>query len=249
MKPVYDPLFETQKMNRITVGNIEVEINRKEIKNLHLSVHPPNGWVRVATPLKVSDESVRLYVISKIPWIKKQQERFEAQKRQIMRQFTSRESHYLAGERYLLRVNHHNASPNVAIHNKGIIDMYVRPESNTEQRHKAMQAFYREYLKVAIVPIIEKWEQKLGVKINEWGIKQMKTKWGTCNIEAKRIWLNLELAKKPIDCVEYIIVHELIHLIERHHNKNFIAHLDKFLPNWRSRKEELNKLILGYAEW
>jgi predicted metal-dependent hydrolase len=235
--------------NQITVGNLQIEVLRKDIKNLHLSVHPPHGRVRVATPIKISDESVRLYVISKIPWIRKQQEQFEQQDRQVVRQFVARESHYLGGERHLLRLNYHNGSPRVELRNKGYIDMFMKEESTIEQRHRAMQNFYREQLKIQIIPLIEKWEQKLEVLLNEWGIKQMKTKWGTCNIEAKRIWLNLELAKKPLDCVEYIIVHELIHLKERHHNKNFVAHLDKFLPNWRSRKQLLNEIILGYVEW
>jgi predicted metal-dependent hydrolase len=235
--------------NELIVGKIKVEVIRKDIKNLHLSVHPPNGWVRVASPISINDDSVRLYVISKMNWIRKQQREFDKQERQIIRQYISRESHYLGGERYLLRVNYHDAPAKVVLQNKGYIDLYIRENSTLEQRRKVMQEWYRERLKLEIAPMIEKWQKKIGVEINEWGIKQMKTKWGTCNIESKRIWINLELAKKPIRCLEYIIVHELIHLLERNHNQKFINYLDQFFPNWRIVKTELNTIILGYVEW
>jgi predicted metal-dependent hydrolase len=234
---------------QITIGTLTVEVIKKEIKNIHLSVHPPDGWVRIASPLSISDESIRLYVISRRGWIKKQQAQFEAQERQIFRQYVSRESHYFQGVRHLLRVYLHNATPFVEIKNKGFIDLYIKENSSLEDKRKVLQAFYREQLKIQAKPLIEKWQQKMNLELNDWGIKKMKTKWGTCNIEAKRMWLNLELAKKPVGCLEYIIVHELVHLLERHHNERFIAHLDKFMPQWKYQREELNRMALNYEDW
>lgn len=233
----------------ILIGNLTVEVVKKDIKNIHLSVHPPEGWVRVASPLSLSDESIRLYVISRMGWIKKQQAQFEAQERQIFRQYVSRESHYFQGERYLLRINYCRGAGYVEITNKGFIDLFVREGSSTEEKRKVMLEWYRQELKAAAQPIIEKWQSKMNLELNDWGVKKMKTKWGTCNIAAKRIWLNLELVKKPLCCLEYIIVHELTHLLERHHNDKFIGHLDNFLPQWRYYRTELNRMPLTYEDW
>ena len=233
-------------MHQITVGELEIDVVRKDIKNLHLAVYPPDGRVRIATPLRLDDEAVRLFAISKLAWIKKHQAHFEAQERQGKREFVSGESHYFQGIRYLLNVIYHQDASKVEIRNKTYIDLYVREDSTEAQRKKIMTEWYRRELKQQIPPLIEKWENIMEVTVNDWGVKQMKTKWGTCNIEPKRIWLNLDLAKKPKHCVEYIMVHEMVHLLARHHNDRFITYMDTFMPNWRFYKDELNHYPLSY---
>jgi predicted metal-dependent hydrolase len=236
-------------MHQIVVNGLVVDVVRKDIKNLHLAVYPPHGRVRVAAPLLVDDEAVRLAVISRLAWIKRQQSKFEEQERQSAREYVSRESHYYQGNRYLLNVVYHDAPPKVVIRNKTTLDLFVRTGSDTAQRERALLAWYRKQLKQMIPPLIAKWEEIIGVEVADWGVKQMKTKWGTCNIEARRIWLNLELVKKPAHCLEFIIVHEIVHLLERHHNDRFVAHMDKFMPQWRLLRDELNRAPLGHATW
>jgi predicted metal-dependent hydrolase len=236
-------------MHQIEVSNFSIDVIRKSIKNMHLSVYPPTGRVRIAAPLNVDDEAVKLFAISKLAWIKKNQRKFEMQDRQMPRIFEQRESHYFEGKRYLLRVTEQNAPPRVEIKTKTYIDLFIRPNATIEQRQNCINEWYRKQLKNQIPQLIKKWEPIIGVSVSDWGVKQMKTKWGTCNIEQKRIWINLELAKKPHNCLEYIIVHEMIHLIERHHNDNFLAHLDKNLPKWKLYKDELNRLPVSHGEW
>jgi predicted metal-dependent hydrolase len=236
-------------MHQIEVSDLTIDVIRKSIKNMHLSVYPPTGRVRIAAPLNIDDEAVKLFAISKLSWIKKNQRKFEMQDRQKPRIFEQRESHYFEGKRYLLRVTEQNAPPRVEIKTKTYIDLFIRPNATVEQRQNCINEWYRKQLKNKIPQLIEKWEPIIGVSVLDWGVKQMKTKWGTCNIEQKRIWINLELAKKPYYCLEYIIVHEMIHLIERHHNDNFLAHLDKYLPKWKLYKDELNRLPVSHGEW
>ena len=236
-------------MHQIEVSNIIIDVIRKDIKNIHLAVYPPNGRVRLAAPQSINDEAIRLFAISKLAWIKRQQRKFQGQERETDREFTARESHYFLGQRYLLNVIEQNTTPKVIVRNKTYIDLYIRPGSSVNKRHEVMTEWYRTELKKLIPSIIEKYEKKLGVTCDEWGVKLMKTKWGTCNIEQKRIWINLELAKKPIICLEYIILHEMIHLIERHHNDNFLAHMDKYMPQWKYHREELNKLPVSHTSW
>jgi predicted metal-dependent hydrolase len=236
-------------MHKISVSDISIDVVRKDIKNMHLAVYPPSGRVRIAAPLRIDDEAVRLFAISRIGWIRRQQNKYTTQRRETPREYVNRESHYFQGKRYLLRVIEQDNPPKVIIKNKTFIDLYVRTDASTAQRQAIMNEWYRKELKLAIPPLIEKWQNEIGVKVAEWGIKQMKTKWGTCNIEAKRIWINLELAKKPIHCLEYIIVHEMIHLLERHHNERYLAYLEKFLPNWKFLKNELNRMPASHVEW
>jgi len=235
--------------SQIRVSGVPVEIVRKGIKNLHLGVYPPHGRVRVAAPLRVSDAAVRLAVVGKLGWIKRQRARFEAQPRQSEREMVSGESHYFLGQRYRLRVVTYEGPAKVIARNKSIIELHVRRESSAEQRERVLQRWYRQQLKELIPPLLEKWQPVLGVQANEWAIKKMKTKWGACNVKARRIWLNLELAKKPAQCLEYIIVHELLHLLERQHNDNFFALMNEYLPQWRSRRSELNAAPLAHARW
>lgn len=228
-------------MTQITISDLVIEVDRKNIKNIHLGVYPPDGRVRMAVPLKINDEAVRLFAISKLAWIKKHQANFKAQERQPKREFIAGETHYFQGKAYLLNVIYHNGKNEVKTRNNTDLDLYVQEGSDEAQRKKVMMDWYRQQLKKEIPLLIEKWSKIIGVQVNDWGVKQMKTKWGTCNIEAKRIWLNLELAKKTTNCLEYVVVHEMTHLLERHHNERFTMLMNKFLPNWRLYKEELNR--------
>ena len=237
------------ELHQITVSGLPVEIVRKNIKNLHLGVYPPSGRVRVAAPLRVSNEAVRLAVIGKLGWIKRQQARFERQPRQSEREMVSGESHYFAGQRYRLRVYAANGPARVIVRNSSTIELHMRPGASVEARRKALTNWYREHLKNAIPPLLGKWQKRLGVEVSAFGIKRMKTKWGTCNAEARRIWINLELAKKSIESLEYVVMHELVHLIERHHNDRFMAISDEHLPRWRAIRAELNCLPLAHEAW
>ncbi|MBN1663904.1 MAG: M48 family metallopeptidase [Deltaproteobacteria bacterium] len=236
-------------MKQITISHIKIDVVLKDIKNIHLGVYPPEGRVRIAAPLKMNEEAIRLFAISKLGWIKKNRQKYEGQERISPREYKQRESHYFRGKRYLLRITETEAPPKVVLKNKAYIDLYVRPGSSTEKRHEIMTEWYRAELKKQIPAIIEKWEKILNVKVNAWQVKQMKTKWGSCNIEKKRIWINLELAKKPHHCLEYIIVHEMIHFLERHHKDKFLYYLDTYLSNWKKLRTELNKLPASHADW
>ncbi len=235
--------------SEMLVGNLQVSVLKKAVKNLHLNVLPPHGKVRVSVPPSMDDDAIRVFIASKIPWINKQIEKFKNQPRESKREFMTGESHYFQGKRYLLHVVESEGRAKVEIRNKKYLDLHISKGSSSAERERILTVWYRNELKKQVPTLLEKWEKIMGVKANEWRVKYMKTKWGTCNSQAKRIWLNLELAKKPLHCLEYIIVHELAHLLERSHNERFVAYMDKFMPEWRVRKEELNKFILTYEEW
>lgn len=240
---------QSTEMHHILVNDIVVDVHRKDIKNLHLGVYPPDGRVRVAAPLNIDDDAVRLFVISKLGWIKKQQRELQAQPRQSKREFVSGESHYFLGDRYLLNLVYRSGQPEVSIRNKTHIDLIVREGSDYEYRKRVMTEWYRSELKALAGPLVEKWKSEIDVDLSHWGIRLMKTKWGSCNTERGRILLNLELAKKPQHCLEYIIVHELVHMLERHHNNRFVALMDKFMPQWRLYRDELNAFPLKHEQW
>lgn len=235
--------------HRITVDGMPVDIVRKRIKNLHLAVYPPNGRVRVAAPLTVSDEAVRLAVVSRLAWIKKQKAKFESQKRQSARDYVSGESHYFLGRRYRLNIAEHNGPPRVCVRNGSVIDFHVRQGSDPAQRERAFLAWYRREMRDIAEPLIDKWSAKMELTAPLWGIRRMKTRWGTCNIESRRIWLNLELVKKPRQCLEYIVVHEMAHFMERHHNDRFVEIMDRYMPQWRLYRDELNAEPLAHEDW
>ena len=235
-------------MEKIAVGNISIDVEKKNIKNLHLGVYPPNGRVRIAAPLNVNDDAIRLFVLSKLSWIKKQQRLFEGQERETEREHISGESHYFNGKRYLLNIVPTTEKNKVELRHRHI-DLYVNRTSPVKSRAAVIANFYRTYLQQQIADLIAKWEKRMKIKVSEYGIKKMKTKWGTCNIDAKRIWINLELAKKPLACLEYIVVHEMVHLLERHHNDKFTAYMNIFLPQWRALKTELNKCPVSHSDW
>ena len=222
---------------------------RKDIKNLHLGVYPPNGRVRAAVPLRLDDEAVRLAIISRLGWIRRQQERFEQQVRQSQREMVTGESHYFQGRRYRLDVIEQNGPAGVRLRNRTTMELRVRPGTDRDKREVVLHRWYRQWLRGQIPQLIATWEPVVGVIVADWGIKKMKTRWGTCNIEARRIWLNLELAKKPVSCLEYILVHEMIHFIERHHDERFRESMDTLMPQWRLHRDELNRAPLAHEDW
>ncbi len=236
-------------LNKRKIGNLSLEIIRKDIKNIHLGVYPPKGRIRVAVPLNTSDESIRLFVISKMSWIKKQQQFFVSQERQTTRKYVTGETHYIFGKAYRLKVINSDNDTKLVITKKSYIELYVKYDVTVKQKVKIFENYYRSELKKLIFKILAKWEKKIGVKSNELKIRKMKTKWGTCNSDDKRIWLNLELAKKPHHCIDYVLVHELIHLKERKHSKEFLHLLENAYPNWQEHKEELNHSLLSHFEW
>ncbi len=240
--------MNTNKQN-LSINNIEVQVVRKDIKNLHLAVYPPDGRVRVAVPQHISDDNVRLAVISKLGWIRKQQASFQAQARQSQRKMVSGESHYFWGRRYRLEVIPRYGRHEVVVKNSAWLSLYVSPTTSTANRQRVLNEWYRAELKKRIPALITKWQPIIDQPVAGWGIKKMKTKWGSCNIEAGRIWLNLELAKKPPPCLEYILVHELVHLLERQHNDTFRLYMDRFLPNWRLNRDVLNSAPLAHEAW
>ena len=232
----------------IQLGEISILVTRKAIKNVHLSVHPPEGRVTLVAPSGTRLEVARAYAISKLSWIRSQQKKLEDQARETPRQFVERESHYLWGRRYLLSVKYHDAKPVVLLGHKRIT-LTVRPGSATEKRAEVMHEWHKSLLHDVVPPLIAKWERKLKVKVADYFLQRMKTKWGSCNHSAGHIRLNTELVKKPKDLLEYVIVHELVHLIEPTHSDRFIATLEKHYPTWREARAELNELPLTAEVW
>ncbi len=234
---------------RLEVGGISVEVVRKDIKHLHLSVHPPEGRVRVAAPLRLDQDAVRLAVVSRLEWIRRKREAFLKQERETRREFVSGESHYFEGRRYRLDVVESRGRTGVRLRGNAWIEMRIRPGAGRDAREALLYAWYRARLREHIPAWAAKWEPRLGVKVADWRIRRMKTRWGTCNVTARRIWLNSELAKKPLPCIEYVVVHEMAHLVEPSHNDRFWAILDRWLPQWRLRADELNRTRLADEEW
>jgi len=216
-----------------------IDVIRKDIKHIRLAVYPSNSRVLISAPFYVNDKQILSFATSKLSWIKRHRQKFKELKSDQELYFVSNEQHFFFGQPYLLDVVEQNEVPKVILKNENCIGLFVRPNTIVEKRQSIMNEWYRSELKKVIPPIIESYENQIGVKINDWRIKRMKTRWGSCNIRAKRIWINLELAKKPIICLEYVILHELIHLIERYHNSNFKAHIEKYMPQWKFFKKEL----------
>lgn len=235
-------------MTTVEIASITMQLNRKAIKNLHISVLPPDGRVRVSVPQAMTDTAVRMAVISRIPWIKKQQKDFANQSRQSEREMLSGECHYFWGKRYRLNVIERVGKHEVKFA-RGRLSLYVNSGTTTGNRALLLNKFYRDTLKKRVAELLPTWEEKVGVTVADWCIRRMKTKWGSCNTETRRIFLNLELAKKPPECLEYILVHELVHLLERSHNELFRAHMDRLLPDWRERRSLLNQMPLAYDNW
>lgn len=232
----------------IQLGDIAIRVTRKTVKHVHLSVHPPEGRITLVTPTGTRLEVARAYAISKLGWIRKQQARLKNQARETPRQYIERESHYLWGRRYLLTVEERETRPYVSLGHKRIT-LTVRPGSDRAKREEVMHGWYKALLHEIAPRLIKKWERKLNVKVSGYFLQRMKTRWGSCNPAAGNIRLNTELVKKPKDLLEYIVVHEMAHLIEPTHNDRFIAILNERYPSWRETRAELNELPLTTESW
>lgn len=232
----------------IQIGDLSIRLTRKDIKNVHLSVHPPDGRVTLVAPTATRPDVARAYAISKLGWIREQQTKFKNQARETPRQFIERESHYLWGRRYLFSVVFQQAKPCVKLDHKRIT-LTVRPNSHPDKRAEVIHEWHKSLLHEAIPPLIDKWEPKLGVKVAAYFLQRMKTKWGSCNHDAGHIRLNTELVKKPKDLLEYVIVHEMAHLLEPTHSERFITILNEHYPTWREARAELNELPLAAEVW
>lgn len=230
---------------QIVVSNISVEVNRKNIKNMHLAVLPPDGRVRVSAPTQLTDEAITMFVRAKLGWIKKQQEKFQQQPRQSERKYVSGETLYVWGKQYFLQMEYSYKGNALTLSGDKAI-LTVRKESSPKQRGSFVNEWYRSLLKQEVAKYLPKWEKTTGLYCSSWQSKYMTTKWGTCNPTSKKIWLNVQLAKKPIECLEYVILHELAHLKVHNHGPEFTAILDQYMPYWRDHRRRLNDSTLDY---
>ena len=234
--------------SRIKLGSISVDVVLKDIKNIHLSVYPPAGRVRIAAPSRMSLDTIRVFAISKLAWIHQQQKKLREQERETPREYLERESHYVWGKRYLLKLAEADGALAVELKHSRMV-LQVRPGTSNEKKQAILEAWYREQIKQAALPLIAKWERLLRVRVAKVHVQHMKTKWGGCNPAARSIRLNTELARKPRECLEYIVVHEMAHLLEPTHNARFIALMDRIMPNWQLRRIQLNQLPVRHDEW
>ena len=232
----------------IKLGEIPVDVVLKDIKNIHLSVYPPNGAVRISAPLRMSLDTIRVYAISRLGWIKQQQKKLQRQDREPPREYLDRESHHVWGKRYLLRVIEEEAAPKIDVR-PGSLVLRIRPGTDEVTKEAVIAGWYRHLLREAAPPLIQTWEPRLKVAVNKLFIQHMKTKWGSCNPASGAIRLNTELAKKPRVCLEYIVLHEMVHLLEPTHGPKFIALMDRFMPGWRTTRDLLNSLPARHEHW
>jgi len=235
-------------MSQINLGDIAVDVVLKDIKNLHLSVHPPTGRVRISAPKRMSIDTIRVFAISKLDWIKQQQTKLREQERETPREYVERESHYVWGKRYLLTVSERDEPPSIELKHSRML-LRVRPETDEAKRQALVEEWYREQLREAVPALLARWQPLLGVKVERFFVQRMKTKWGSCNHKARTIRLNTELAKKPAECLEYIVLHELVHLVEPTHNARFVAQMDQFMPKWQLHRQVLNRLPVRREKW
>jgi hypothetical protein len=233
---------------QIHLGDIDVDVVLKDIKNVHLSVYPPTGRVRISAPKRMRLDTIRVFALSKLDWIKQQQAQLQEQERETPRDYIERESHYVWGKRYLLKVVERNQRASIELKHRRM-HLEVRPGTDESKRQALVEQWYRAQLKAAIPELLAKWEPVLGVKAQRFFVRRMKTRWGSCNHVAGTIRLNTELAKKPPECLEYVTVHELIHLREPTHNARFIAQMDRCMPDWKHRRQELNRLPVRREHW
>lgn len=233
---------------RLELADISIEVVFKPIKNVHLSVHPPGGRVRVAAPERMDMDAIRLFAISKLPWIRQHQRRLAAQEREAPREYLERESHYVWGKRYLLSVIERDLPPAAVLLSNRLV-LQVRPGTGRDKRRDLLADWFREQVRVASGPLVKRWSKRLGVEAEGVHVRRMKTRWGSCNPVARTIWLNTELGCKPPRCLEYILVHELVHLLEPSHNERFQAYMQKFLPDWKLRRQQLNRLPVRHEDW
>jgi len=230
------------------IGDLDVEVVRKDIKNVHLSVLPPVGRVRISAPRHITLDTLRVYAVSRLQWIRKEQEKLQRQVRETPRDYIDRESHYVWGKRYLMTVVERDGPPKVELVHRKML-LHVRPSTDLEKREAILAQWYRDLLKVAVPPLIARWEPMLGVEVKQFYVQHMKTKWGGSSPDRGTIRLNTELAKKPPECLEYLVVHEMTHFLEPTHNERFVALMDRFIPNWRHRRDALNRLPVRHEKW
>lgn len=235
-------------VQQIKLGDVDAEVVLKDIKNVHLSVHPPAGRVRISAPARMSLDTIRVFAISKLPWIRQQQKKLRDQARETVREYLDRESHYVWGRRYLLEVAENEGPPFVVMKHRRMI-LGVRPRTDRAARDEILAGWYRELVKAEVPDLIAKWELLLGTQVTQVFVQQMKTKWGSCNPRARTIRLNTELAKKPKDCLDYIVLHEMVHLLEAKHGERFIALMDRFMPSWQFLRQKLNRLPIRHEDW
>ncbi len=233
---------------QVKLGDIAVDVVLKDIKNVHLSVHPPTGRVTISAPARMSLDTIRVFAISKLAWIKQQQQKLQEQERETPREYLDRESHYVWGKRYLLKVIESGQTPAVELKHRQM-HLRVRPGASDGKKRAIVEEWYRAQLKQAVPTLIAKWEPQMGVKVERFFVQKMKTKWGSCNPTSASIRLNTDLAKKPPLCLEYIVVHEMVHLLEPIHNQCFMTLMDQFMPRWRYCRAELNRLPVRHEEW
>jgi len=233
---------------QLQLGDIAVDVVLKDIKNVHLSVYPPTGRVRISAPSRMSLDTIRVFAISKLGWIKQQQKKLQEQARETPREYLERESHYVWGQRYLLTVVEIDQPPMVELmHNRMLLSL--RPGISESKRQAVVEEWYREQLKQAVPSLVAKWEPLMGVQVARFFVQRMKTKWGSCSPGTHSIRLNTDLAKKPRACLEYIVVHEMVHLLEPTHNSHFISLMDRFMPQWQFYRDELNRLPVRHEQW
>jgi predicted metal-dependent hydrolase len=233
---------------RLKIGDIVVDVVRKDIKNIHLSVYPPTGRVHISAPSRTNPDAIRVFAVSKIGWIKKQQRKLREQERETPREYLDRESHYVWGKRYLLKLLELDEPPSVELQHSQLL-LRVRPGAVVKKKQAIVEAWYREQLKNAVRLLISQWEPIIGVEVRRFFVQRMKTRWGGCNPRTHSIRLNTELGKKPRECLEYIIVHEMVHLLESVHNDRFVALMNQFMPKWQFFKGVLNRFPLRHEDW
>ena len=235
-------------VRRLELGDITVDVVFKDIKNVHLSVYPPTGSVRISAPKRTSMETLRVFAISRLSWIKQQQKKLREQEREPPREYVDRESHYVWGKRYLLAVTESEEPPCIELKYSRMV-LQVRPGTDACRRQALVEEWYRKQVKEAVPPLVAEWEPRICAKVERFFVQRMKTKWGSCNHKARTIRLNTELAKKPRECLDYIVVHEMIHLLEPTHNARFLGLMDQFMPNWQFCRQKLNRLPIRHALW
>lgn len=232
----------------LSIGDLSLDVHFKNIKNVHLSVRPPHGRVTVSAPSRMSLETVRAFVSAKLGWIRRQQRKLRTQARETQREFLNSESHFLWGKRYLLRVVNCERGGSITVRHRYIV-LHVPANAPADRRNDILARWYRDQIRAELQEIIARWSSILGVGVAGFKVKRMKTKWGSCNHISRTILLNTELAKKPKECLEYVLVHEMVHMLERRHNDNFTTAMDRLMPNWRLRRSLLNELPLAHEEW
>jgi predicted metal-dependent hydrolase len=235
-------------VSRLTLGDLEVDVRFKNIQNVHLSVHPPTGRVSISAPSRLSMDAVRAFAASRVVWIRQQQRKLQVQERETPREYLDRESHYVWGKRYLLAIHEGEHAPSIELEHSRLV-LRVRPGADEQKREAVLEQWYRRQMRESVLPLLARWEPILNVHVERFFVQRMKTRWGTCNHKARTIRLNTDLAKKPRECLEYILVHELAHLIEPTHNARFVVLMDHTMPDWQFRRDVLNRLPVRGENW